>query len=150
MGHQSASSFGTSQILFNIGKRAQRPEPGFVASPALDGGAIDRLPGLPLAGGLHRPWIAFGTQASVVPRQATGRDDPPDPRFGSARQFLVIDLDEAIRRQHAPPMLGEPLVVAEIRDQFGTSSGKRQARIKMSLMDRQRSVDCSAAAMDDD
>ena len=85
-----------------------------------------------------------------MPRQAAGRDDPPDDWFGSAGQVLVIDLDEAIRRQHAPPMVGDPLVAAEICDQFGTSGRKRQTRMEMSLMDRQRRVDCSAPAMDDD
>src|SRR5208282_6443882 len=107
---------------------------GFVASPARDGGAIDRLSGLPLAGGVHSPRIRFGAQARIVPGQAAGRDDPPDDWFGRAGQVLVIDLDEAIRRQHAPPMIDEPLVVAEIRDQFGTSRRKRQARTEMSLM----------------
>src|SRR5260221_10514922 len=46
-------------------------------------------------------------------------------------------------------MAGEPLVAAEIRDQFGASSRKRQARMEMSLMDRERRVDGSAAAMND-
>ena len=38
-------------------------------------------------------------------------------------------------------MVDEPLVAAEIRDQFGASGRKRQARMEMSLMDRQRRVD---------
>ena len=67
-----------------------------------------------------------------MPRQTAGRDDPPDDWFRHASQVLVIDLDEAIRRQDAPPVVDEPLVAAEIRDQFGTSSRKRQARMKMS------------------
>src|SRR5271166_6668797 len=112
--------------LSNIDERAQRSQPGFVASPALDGRAIDRLPGLPLAGSLHRARIGFGAQACVVPRQAAGRDDPPDDWFGRAGEVLVIDLDETIRRQHAPPMLDEPLVAAEICDQFCASGLKRQ------------------------
>jgi hypothetical protein len=131
-----------------VDERTQRPQPGFVASPARDGAAIDRLPGLPLAGGLHSPRITFRAQACVVPRQAARRDDPPDHWFGRAGQLLVIDLEEAIRRQHAPPMLNEPLVAAEIRNQFGPSGRKRQAWLEMSLMDRERRVDCGAAAMD--
>src|ERR1700760_3459041 len=47
-------------------------------------------------------------------------------------------------------MIDEPLVAAEILDKFGTSGGKRQAWMEMSLMDRQRGVHRSAAAMDDD
>src|SRR5215467_6921156 len=50
-----------------IHKSAQGPQPGFVAPPARDGSAIDRLPGLPLAWGLYRPRIAFGPQARIVP-----------------------------------------------------------------------------------
>ena len=46
-------------------------------------------------------------------------------------------------------MIGQPLVAAEIRDQFGAAGGKRQAWMEMSLMNRQRRVDGSAAAMDD-
>ena len=70
-----------------------------------------------------------------MPRQAAGRDDSPDDWFGRAGQVLVIDLEEAIGRQHAPPMVGDPLVAAEIRDQFGASGWKRQGRMEMSLMD---------------
>src|SRR5262249_37820346 len=103
--------------------------------PARDGAAIDRLPRLPLAGGLHRPRIAFRAQARVVPRQAAGRDNPPDDWFGCAGQFLIIDLDEAIRGQYAPPMVDETLITAEILDQFGASGRKRQAWVEMSLMD---------------
>jgi hypothetical protein len=51
-----------------------------------------------------------------VPRQATGGDDPPDHWFGCASQLFVIDLDEAIRREHAPPMVDEALVAVEIGD----------------------------------
>ena len=47
-------------------------------------------------------------------------------------------------------MVDEPLVAAEISDQLGTSGRKRQAGMEMSLMDRQRRVDGSAAAMNDD
>ena len=59
------SRLGDTLIEFRgvIDKRTERPEPWFVASPARDGGAIDRLPGLPLTGGLHRARIAFGAQA---------------------------------------------------------------------------------------
>ena len=78
-----------------------------------------------------------------MPGQAAGNDDPPDHGFGRAGQLLVIYLEEAIRRQHAPPIVDEPLVAAEVRDQFGTSGRKCQARMEMSLMDRQRRVDCS-------
>src|SRR5215472_4188587 len=107
-----------------VDQGAQGPEPRLVASPARDRAAVDRLPSLPLAGGLHNTRIGFGAQASVVPLQTAGRDHPPDDWFGSTSQFLVIDLDEAIRRQHAPPMVGEPLIAAEICDQFGTSGRK--------------------------
>jgi len=69
------------RLVASVDERAQGPQPGFVASPARDGGAIDRLPGLPLAGGLHSPRIAFGAQASVVPRQAAGCDNPADDWF---------------------------------------------------------------------
>src|SRR6516225_2641985 len=133
------SRSGDTRVPFRpvVDERAQGPQPGFVASPARDGGAVDRLPGLPLAGGINSPQIAFGAQARVVPRQAAGRNGPPDDWLGRAGQVLVIDLDEAIRRQHAPPMVDEPLVAAEIRDQFGASGRKRQARMEMSLMDRQ-------------
>src|SRR5580700_9882528 len=117
-----------------VDERAQRAQPGFVASPTLDRGAIDRLPGLPLAGGLHRPRIGFGAQTRVVPRQAAGGDDAPDDWFGRAGQVFVIDLDEAICREHPLPMINEPLVAAEIRDQFGTSGRKREPRMEMSLM----------------
>src|SRR5215469_16161 len=145
------SRSGDTRVRFRpvIDERAQGPEPGFVASPARDGGGIDRLAGLPLAGCPYSPRVRFGAKACVVPRQAAGRDDPPDDWFGRAGQVLVIELDKATRRQHAPPMVDEPLVAAEIRDQFSTSGRKRQARMEVSLMDRQRRVDCSAAAMDD-
>src|SRR5579863_3691894 len=115
-----ASSSGRSDFL-NIDECAQRPQPGFVASPARDRGAIDRLPGLPFAGGPHRPRIGLGAKASFVPRQAAGGDDSADDWFGLAGQLRVIDFDEAIRRQHASPMLGEPSVAPEIRHQFVTS-----------------------------
>src|SRR5579862_3039661 len=128
-----------------VDKLAQRPQPGFVAPPACHGGAIDRLPGLPLAGGLHSSRIAFGAEARVVPCQAAGRDDTADDWFWLAGQVLIIDLDEAIRREHASPMLDEPLVSAEIRDQFAASGRKGQARMEMSLMDRQRGVHRGAA-----
>src|SRR6202034_924488 len=119
----------------------QGPQPGFVASPARDRAPIDRLPGLPLAGGLHSPRIAFRAQARVVPHQAAGRDDPPDDWFRRAGQVLVIDFDEAIRWQHFPPIIAEALVVAEVSDQFRTTGRKRQAWMEMSLMNRQRRVD---------
>src|SRR5262249_53000878 len=132
----TSSSSSSVVVLITIGdtavqlrpvvdERAQGAQPRFISSPARDGGAIDRLTGLPLAGGLHSPRIAFGTQARVVPRQAAGRYDPPDDWFGGAGQVLITDLDEAIRRQHAPPMVHEPLVAAEIRNQFGASGRKR-------------------------
>src|SRR5215469_8496174 len=77
------SGSGVARVQFRgiVDQRAQRAEPGFVASPARDGGAIDRLPGLPLARGLHRARIRFGAQAGVVPRETAGREDPPDHRF---------------------------------------------------------------------
>src|ERR1019366_3656620 len=56
----------------------KRTQPGFVASPALDGVAINRLAGLPLARRLHRARIAFGAEAGVVPRQTATCDDPPN------------------------------------------------------------------------
>src|ERR1700722_9409290 len=124
------------QLRLVVDKRAQGPQPGFVASPARDGVAIDRLLCLPLAGGPHRPRIGFGPQACIVPCQAASRDDPPDRWFRLAGQLLVVDLDEAICRQHAPPMVSEPLVAAEISDQFFASGRKRQSWMKMSLMDR--------------
>src|ERR1700678_3598877 len=135
---QTGSLFSRAVIQSRlvIDECAQGPEPWFVASPALDGCSIDRLPGLPLAGGLHGSRIGFGAQASIVPGQAAGPDDPPDKLFGRAGQILVIHLDEAIRWQHGPPMVDEPLVVAEIRDQFSASGRKRQARVEVSLMDR--------------
>ena len=108
-----------------VDQRAQRPQPGFVAAPAGDGGAIDLLASLPLAGGLYRARIGFGAEAGVVPRQAAGCDDPPDGRFGRASRVLVIDLNEAIRRQHAAPMVNEPLVAAKMRDQFSAAGNAR-------------------------
>src|ERR1700691_2758358 len=62
------SRSGDTRVPFRplVDERAQRSQPGFVASPAPDGVAIDRLPGLPLAGGLHSPRIAFGAQARVA------------------------------------------------------------------------------------
>ena len=138
------------ELLPVVDECAQGPQPGFIVSPARDGGLVDRLPGLPLARSFHSTADSFGAHARVVPRQAGGRDDPPDYWFGCACQILVIDLDEAIHRQYAPPMVHEPLVAAEICHQFGASGGKRQARMKMSLMDRQRRVHERAAAMDDD
>ena len=51
-------------------ERAERAEPGFVASPALDGLAINRLLGLPLARRLHGTRIEFRAKAGVVPGQA--------------------------------------------------------------------------------
>jgi len=113
-----ARSTTLSRVCFVevVDERSQRPQPGFVASPAPDGGAKDRLSGLPFAGSIHSPRIAFGAQARVVPREAAGRDDPPDQWFGLSGQLLVIDLDETIRRQHTPPMVNEPLVAVEIRD----------------------------------
>src|SRR5579872_4982709 len=146
---RSFNGCNTSQVLFRLDELAQGAQPRFVASPASDGGAIDRLTGLPLAGRLHSPRIALRAQARVMPREAAGSDDPPDTWFGIAGQFFVINFNEAVRRQHTPPMGAEPLVVAEIRDQFRASGRKRQDRMEMSLMDRQRGVDRSATAVDD-
>jgi hypothetical protein len=53
-------------------------------------------------------------------------------------------------RQDAPPMVAESLVVEKIRDQIGASGWKRQSRMEMGLMDRQRPVDGSATATNDD
>ena len=100
VGCLSQSQPGDTRLRFRgvVDERAQGAQPGFVAFPARDGGAIDRLPGLPLAGGPHSPRIGFGAQARGVPRQAAGRDNPPDDWFGLAGQVLVIDFDEAIGR----------------------------------------------------
>ena len=111
-------TFVSSDEVGLLNKRLQRPQPWFIASPARDGGAIDWLPGLPFAWSLHGSRIRFGPQARTVPREAAGRDDSPDDWFGRAGQFFIINFDEAIRRQHLAPMLDEPLIVAEILDQF--------------------------------
>lgn len=79
---EPTSRSGDARVQPVVDERAQGPQPGFVATPARDGGAIDRLPSLPLAGSFHSARIAFGVQARVVPRQAAGRDDPPDHWFG--------------------------------------------------------------------
>jgi hypothetical protein len=47
-------------------------------------------------------------------------------------------------------MVGDPLVATEIPDQLGPAGWKRQSRIEMSLMDRERGIYRSAATMDDD
>src|SRR5208283_631065 len=74
---------------------------------------------------------------------------PPSASSRRAGQVLVIDLDEPIRRQHPPPMVGQLPVAAEIRDKFGAAGWKRQARMEKGLVDRKRRVDRSASAMDD-
>src|SRR5579862_552612 len=130
-----------------IDQLSQRPQPRFVASPALDRTAIDRLAGLPLAGGPHRPWVRFGTPARVITRQPACRDDTTNRRFGHAGQLLVIDLDETIRRQHPPPMIHEPLVAVEVCDQFCASGWKGQGWMKMRLMDGQCCVNGGASAV---
>ncbi len=61
----------------NVNQSAQGPEPLFVASPARDGGAINRLPRLPLAGRFHGTLISFRMKTCVVPRQTAGGDDSP-------------------------------------------------------------------------
>src|SRR5262249_34823999 len=148
--NNNRSQFWSVIDLLNIDQRTQSAEPRLIASPARNGTTINRLPRLPLTWGLHRPRIRFGAQARVVPSQAAGRNDPPDKWLRRAGQLLVINLDEAISGQHTPPMIGKPLVVAKIRDQFGASGRKCQARMEMRLMDRQCRIDCCAPAMDDD
>ena len=84
-----------------------------------------------------------------MPGEAAGSDDAPDDWFGVTGQFLIIDFDEAVCGQHAPPMIHEPLVAAEICDQFVASGRERQAGMEMCLMNRQGCVDGSSAAMND-
>ena len=50
----------------------------FVAALAGDGGALDLLAGLPLAGGLHRARIAFGAEARSFSTQISA--PKPDHR----------------------------------------------------------------------
>src|SRR4029077_8456539 len=63
------SRLGDTRVRFCpvIDEPSQGSQPGFVASPARYGGAIDRLPGLPLAGGPHSPRVAFRAEGSGVP-----------------------------------------------------------------------------------
>src|SRR5580700_10579256 len=90
----------SSSIPFNIviDKCTQGSEPGLVAPPPLDRGAVYLLPCLPLTGSLYRPWIRFRPQAGVVPSQSASRNDPPDGRFGRASQLFIIHLNEEIYR----------------------------------------------------
>src|SRR5215813_3066016 len=97
-----------------IDKFPQRSEPRFITPPARDGGAVDRLPRLPLTRRSHRPGVRFRAQTGVVPFKSAGRDHSPDDRLWHLGQFFVINLDETIRWQYLAPMIDKPLVASEI------------------------------------
>src|SRR5579871_1681891 len=90
VGPESGSGHGGSRAAI-VDKRTKRSQPRLVAPPARDRGAIDRLPGLPLAGGLYGAWIRFGAQTRIMPREPGGGDNPPDYGFRRVGQVLIVD-----------------------------------------------------------
>ena len=72
---------------------------------------IDRLAGLPQALGLHRPLVALGREARLVPVQSAKGNEPTGLRLAVGDEGFVLNLGEAIRWQRAPPMLHQPLVL---------------------------------------
>ena len=60
--------------------------------------------------------LRSGAQARGVPRQAAERDEPPRRRLGLARRLLVVDLEEAVGREHRAPVIHQPQVLPVVRD----------------------------------
>ena len=84
-----------------------------------------------------------------MPAQSTGRDEPANHRLGIARELLVVDLDETLRRQHAAPVIGQTLVASKVGNQLVTPGRKRKAGMEQGLVNRERGVDGGAPTMDD-
>ena len=89
---------------FGIGWYGERPEPGLESTPGTDSGGIDGLPRLPLARCPDRSLIVLRMQAGIVPGQSADLDQASDLWLRILDQLLVVDLDEAVRRQHTTPM----------------------------------------------
>src|ERR1700732_2353620 len=105
--------------ILNPQRGQQRPQMVGMRLPAALRGFINRLAHLIDAGGAYHAAGLMEIQAGVVPGQA----DEIDQAFRFAFQIVdyrfVIDLDEALRRQHRAPMRHQRLIIAVELPQLG-------------------------------
>ena len=97
-GAEPVISFG--QSLWVREQAAKLAEPRFVVSPALDRGSVNRLARLQHTGGLDHTAVLLRLQTGIVPFEADERDQFAGCLLSIADEILVVDLEEAIGRNH--------------------------------------------------
>ena len=100
-------------------RRQQRPELVAETLGTAEAAAIERLADLVHAGAAHRAARPVETETGVIPAEAGELDEPARFTGEIGNHAFILDLDEAVGRQHLPPMRHQPLVAAVVAPELG-------------------------------